>query len=684
MTNSEGAVFVTKQAPRREHDQKTHRGGGNKGKGDSQQQGQTRKVTCPWINQMLIHTAKSGNVFEVLRRADEVLPHMNLVNLSTALHRIAKLVSLDATLRHKVRESHTVGDLVKASVAALQKASAKGSPATQCQAVCNISWAMATLQVLNVQFVGTAVGVAATHLDSFKPFELPTVLWSMAKLHTIDPVVGMMSVPLFDLALQHILRNSDRFAVRALSTSAWAAGAIGASGGDLYAQFVEVLLPRLSGADSQEMSIVLTSFASLRYWNEEFWVAALHAAENCEFRSAQLANVCWAMWRMAPAHPSAQRACLRLLPQCQRCLSVFKPSEFTTILTAYAEIMNSPEDEEKHAAMLPAAAQDFFHAAMTVVMQPEHGLHLQVFPERYFALLVHACISAGMGVSQAHFFDVVGRQVLARIAESQLEDGVVLLLLQSLLQASPIPAVTFAVRALAADANTRIEQLSAASLQTLAYICGSVLPQHSLILATGDIDKDAVGRCLQELSAGGVWPQAGAPLNVCGAEELVLDAISSCGGLFHETDGTTSIHEIRCARSAFNSSSPSTTCDDTRSDSGTGSTADFSDAHEADCEATKVLRNRLAQVDEVMQREAQMPRPIPTELLEVKNTFIDVRDDSSDDAESGPIVLPPPLECIPSDVSTEDLWDYRQDYQRFRAGWANGARGDVTQVAAKA
>eukprot|EP00403_Amphidinium_massartii_P022746 CAMPEP_0178385866 /NCGR_PEP_ID=MMETSP0689_2-20121128/8252_1 /TAXON_ID=160604 /ORGANISM="Amphidinium massartii, Strain CS-259" /LENGTH=673 /DNA_ID=CAMNT_0020006159 /DNA_START=10 /DNA_END=2032 /DNA_ORIENTATION=+ len=669
MTNSEGAVFVTKQAPRRQHDQKTHRGGGNKGKGDSQQQGQTRKVTCPWINQMIIQTAKSGNVFDVLLRVEEVLSQMNLVNLSTALHRIAKLVSLDTTLGDKVRETHTVHNLLEASVVALQKASAKGSTATQCQAICNICWAMATLQVLNAQFVETAVGVASARVEAFKPFELPTVLWSMAKLHTIDSYVGVMSAPLFELALQHILRNSDLFAVRAISTTAWAAGAVGATR-DLHGlcgQFAQVLIPRLSSADPQEISFALTSFASLRYWNEEFWIATLHAAESCEFRSTQLANICWAMWRLAPGHTSVQQACLRLLPQCQRCLAMFKPSELTTVLTTYAkccrtEIVEASEEGEKYT--FPLAVLEFFQTAVNVVIKSVQGLNLHAFPERYFALLVHACVSAGLGVSQMQFFDAVGRAVLTRISESRLEDGVVLLLLQSLLQASPIQAVSFAVRALAADAVTRTAQLSDEAFQTLSYICASVFPDQKLInqqaKPTGMQSVAAVKKCQlvefghsQEHHLRFVVQR-----NLCSTPSAAV-AASFMKPMVSPPSKKSRAHGVQ---------SP---------DSGSGSSPERLDAYEVGSEATKTLRSRLDQVYEELQQKATLPRPIPTQLLEVKNTFIDVRDDSFDDPENGPLVLPPPLDCIPWDVSSEELNDYRQDYQRFRAGWAMGARGEV-------
>lgn len=66
----------------------------------------------------------------------------------------------------------------------------------------------------------------------------------------------------------------------------------------------------------------------------------------------------------------------------------------------------------------------------------------------------------------------------------------------------------------------------------------------------------------------------------------------------------------------------------------------------------------------------------------IKNTFLHV--EAAADVEARETVdvkaLPPPLTIIPSAVSPEKLEHYRQHYQRFRAGDAVGAKGEVSDA----
>mmetsp|Transcript_12489 Transcript_12489/g.35760 ORF Transcript_12489/g.35760 Transcript_12489/m.35760 type:complete len:292 (-) Transcript_12489:325-1200(-) len=74
----------------------------------------------------------------------------------------------------------------------------------------------------------------------------------------------------------------------------------------------------------------------------------------------------------------------------------------------------------------------------------------------------------------------------------------------------------------------------------------------------------------------------------------------------------------------------------------------------------------------------------PPMAMSVKNTFvhIDVHEGEEASDEEPPPPLPPSLDCIPSSVPPDVLEAYRQDYQRFRAGHASGAKGEVSALAA--
>jgi len=70
----------------------------------------------------------------------------------------------------------------------------------------------------------------------------------------------------------------------------------------------------------------------------------------------------------------------------------------------------------------------------------------------------------------------------------------------------------------------------------------------------------------------------------------------------------------------------------------------------------------------------------------IKNTFVHFEDDGEQEDQSDGAVatkpLGPSLDFIPDTISPEKLEAYRTDYQKFRAGSASGAKGEVSTLAA--
>jgi len=68
----------------------------------------------------------------------------------------------------------------------------------------------------------------------------------------------------------------------------------------------------------------------------------------------------------------------------------------------------------------------------------------------------------------------------------------------------------------------------------------------------------------------------------------------------------------------------------------------------------------------------------------VKNTFVHIIGGQEEDSEQEDydVKLPPSLDIIPDSIDPEVLHGFRTDYQKFRAGCASGARGEVSSLAA--
>merc|ERR1719436_463193 len=153
-----------------------------------------KRATFPYINSQIIRVAEFGDPQMLVTTIEGYLSQMNLVNLSTALHRLAKFAANSyqfqaALLRHPV-----LPGLLATTRAALSKSEAGGAP-PQCQALSNITWSLATVQCVDLELLEVASRLAYKHVASFKPFELSAALWAFAKLHSVEPAACERATP---------------------------------------------------------------------------------------------------------------------------------------------------------------------------------------------------------------------------------------------------------------------------------------------------------------------------------------------------------------------------------------------------------------------------------------------------------------------------------------------------------
>mmetsp|Transcript_110287 Transcript_110287/g.355712 ORF Transcript_110287/g.355712 Transcript_110287/m.355712 type:complete len:116 (+) Transcript_110287:59-406(+) len=90
-----------------------------------------KRLTCPFINTRIINAADSWELDLLIDVIVHFLPEMNLVNVTTALHRLAKMVSdyspsVPSTLLQK-RHCILLSDLLSAILTALLKSEGRSS-----------------------------------------------------------------------------------------------------------------------------------------------------------------------------------------------------------------------------------------------------------------------------------------------------------------------------------------------------------------------------------------------------------------------------------------------------------------------------------------------------------------------------------------------------------------------------
>lgn len=234
---------------------------------DKNEHGKNRRVrnrapqwqSFPKINAELIAAADSGEVARLLSTIERHLPQMNIVNLSTALHRLARLTAGSAAEQMALRHHPALGRLLVGIRAALPRAQASTNP-PQCQAWSNIMWSLATLEVVDLPLLEMASALAFQHASVFKSFELTAVLWALARLGAVDAMLRRCTEPLFRFAAGHIPAHVEEYTFRCLVMAAWAFAMDEHYDDRLFCSIAAQMVPGLYAASGQELANTAFAF----------------------------------------------------------------------------------------------------------------------------------------------------------------------------------------------------------------------------------------------------------------------------------------------------------------------------------------------------------------------------------------------------------------------------------------
>lgn len=236
MTQMERAVFAG-------------RGRGGSGSGCSARKAAKRAI-FPWINGQIIAVADTGDLALLMSTIETHASEMNLVNIATAMHRLARLTAADPSA--PALKQHPQQPLLQLMAdrarLALERAQASSS-VTHTQAMSNIAWSFATLHHVDLPLLQILADTAHERARNFKPFELTMILWAFAKLGSVDPAAWECSGALFKVASGEILRRPQDFPFRCLVMAVWAFATTGWRDPELY-RGVAPRLARLAASGS--------------------------------------------------------------------------------------------------------------------------------------------------------------------------------------------------------------------------------------------------------------------------------------------------------------------------------------------------------------------------------------------------------------------------------------------------
>lgn len=649
---------------------------------------QAKRSAYQRINNTIISAAESGNVDALLESVCQRLPEMNLVNLSTALHRLAKMASNDSKAHLRMLQHQVLTDLVRAVAQALDRAAVSDAP-PRCQALSNITWALATVQLPDLVLLQALSTLSLRNIDGFKPFELSSSLWAFAKLGTLNQAVLECSAPLFLAASTYIPPRIREFTFRCavmlawafatarhfnevlftaiaetmvssvrtascqeLANTAWSFSCVGFKHGAVFSEVAKNAVRRMSEFKAQDLSTILCSYATLGIFQEELFVSAAHLAPFLDLEAPHLAQFMWAFTRLQPQSTPMSHAVLALLPRCTQHLANFKPQEFASVAQAAAKCFGqgaSGEVAQDIWAVPPGSPPVF---PPPVVAFCASGLpftlaHLKDFTGQSLANVASAFQAIWVGDLTA-LYQAIAHESTLRIQD--LESSALVLLLRTLIGVPRgTPQIDIAVRTLFAECAERCDKMQGKDLRILRVCVGqggrgnSVLPRDELRRCCQEFAKHGIQRPPrphgQFAQAPGQWPATRASLQ----------------GPVDMSNGTNDRLALQKWR----------TLEEDNLQHFLDAAAGNGDPSAAGGGGDKSL---------------------PRFSYSVKNTFIDIEGaaESEDGSEEeGPTrLLPPPLDIIPAGISPEKLEAYRIDYQNFRAGKSVGAKGEINAVAA--
>eukprot|EP00928_Gymnodinium_smaydae_P067663 TRINITY_DN5066_c0_g1_i1.p1 TRINITY_DN5066_c0_g1~~TRINITY_DN5066_c0_g1_i1.p1 ORF type:complete len:445 (-),score=82.60 TRINITY_DN5066_c0_g1_i1:306-1592(-) len=260
----------------------------SKGAGKGRQNGPSRSHFSA-INSRLISVAKEGKLDALLEAVAEDLPQMNLVNLSTALHRLAKLTSKNARSLQFVKTHASFGLIV----AAVRRQLAMRQPrdtVPQPQALSNAAWALATLEHVDVPLLELCASLSTRHVASFKPFELSSLLWAFATFDALDPAACACAAPLFQAASALLPAKMAEFSFRCLVMTVWAFATAGHHDEKLFASIAKQMARTAHTANRQDLGNAAWAFSHAGFYHDSLFAESSLKLERRDAASKRRRN----------------------------------------------------------------------------------------------------------------------------------------------------------------------------------------------------------------------------------------------------------------------------------------------------------------------------------------------------------------------------------------------------------
>lgn len=320
------------------------------------------------MNMILCVAADRGDTQSLLNIIAEQHGEMSLVNLSTAMHKLARLAKEDVRLLgsgdQRLTVLHTAIhiELQRQVDAGLANEGGLGlsEPLDESMPRCwsTIAWAYGTLQLsgIDASYTFQLIGrLAMVHLTSFKPLELTNLLWGFAKMKAFMPA-------LFTATIRHTIADLRPFSSSNMSTLIWAVVTAQQYEPATVQIIVEEFARRLPSSEVKpvELTNLMWGLATAKIHPKAFVLfevgsRALELISN--FQLQELSITCWSFARLHARYDRFFAGVCTHLVSSYSLLQQIHPQGMANLLWAF----------EKQMAMGSAAAEEIMTALRVLI-----------------------------------------------------------------------------------------------------------------------------------------------------------------------------------------------------------------------------------------------------------------------------------------------------------------------------
>jgi len=457
----------------------------------------------------------------------EHLPQMNLVNMSTSMHRLAKFAGRGPEAHLAVVHSPVLGALRNSIRITLIDL---GDKAGLHQCLSNITWSLAHMHVVDLKLLGLLSCRAISSMPGFKPIEMSTLLWAFAKLGVADSMAGDVA-DLFCAASQRLRESLAGFSFCCLQNIAWAfatakqrdpalfsglahemcslthsancqeigktAWAFAIAGHrdrNLHHALAQAALLRMEHFQAREISNLLWGFAANGYWHEEVFVGSIAVVERMDLGSQQAADILWACARIMP-RAMAMTYIIRLAPLCTGRLAAFKPQEVVSTVQAIANVALAEEGEEGVPSLAPRTPlhKDVLEL-LTAMAQWVAGRPCDLTPSSFVCVVASLVV---LGARGGRPVDLILEQAVVCRAGA-LAATEMLSLLEAFWRSAP--TARRAIRVLIAGLLSHLDSLEPRDLRAVTRLCSGVPPDATA--AAGEVCTSCLALLEDQCAAG--------------------------------------------------------------------------------------------------------------------------------------------------------------------------------------